>query len=158
MIERLFILVVGGDVKERNRLQALLDIEGHSLLTANSGASAIELARTNHFDIIFVDDCLEDFDAIKLLNALKAISTSCKGIILMSDIFNSKEHMTLEDLNKASEFEAKAIEAGAKKVIKKPFSVATIMDILETISKIMGFLVSIGDQAAHFIGWTKGGK
>lgn len=57
-------------------LSKLLEARGFDVATANSGAAAVELARTTAFDFFLCDIAMPDMDGPKTLSALRAVEAA----------------------------------------------------------------------------------
>ena len=64
------ILIVDNDETVLCALECLLGTIGYETETAWSGAQALELLRTQPFDLVLLDDQLSDADAVEMLQQL----------------------------------------------------------------------------------------
>ncbi|HXE91541.1 MAG TPA: response regulator [Terriglobales bacterium] len=67
------ILIVDNDETVLCALERLLGTIGYETETAWSGAQALELLRTQPFDLVLLDDQLSDADAVEMLQQLAAL-------------------------------------------------------------------------------------
>lgn len=66
-----YILIVDDEKGLRQGTKRLLEIEGHTVETAENGNDGIELGSTKDFDIAIIDLKMPDIDGIEVLNAIK---------------------------------------------------------------------------------------
>ncbi len=67
------ILIVDDDEHVLMRLKALLQHEGFDTSIAWSGHMALDLLRSNEFDLVLLDDCLPDLDSEKVLREIQRL-------------------------------------------------------------------------------------
>ncbi len=114
------ILVVDDEEDILNMLSGSLEDEGYEVLTARDGAEAMQLVRTNHPEIIFLDIWLPGMDGIQTLKAIKEFDTDIEVVIMTG-------HGTVNTA-------VQAIKLGAADFLEKPLSLDVV---LETIRKIL---------------------
>jgi two-component system nitrogen regulation response regulator NtrX len=114
------ILVVDDEEDILNTLSGSLEDEGYEVGTARDGAEAMELVRTRHPDIIFLDIWLPGMDGIETLKAIKEFDTDIEVVIMTG-------HGTVNTA-------VQAIKLGAADFLEKPLSLDAV---LETIRKIV---------------------
>jgi signal transduction histidine kinase len=76
------ILVVDDEEGVAVTMEAILEMDGHEVMTATSGAEAIELIRGGQFDLVLTDLRLEDADGLQILAEVKRRSPETVTIIL----------------------------------------------------------------------------
>jgi adenylate cyclase len=102
------ILVVDDNASMRDVLERRLTQKGHKVVTAENGASALDLATTQEFDLILLDLILPGMSGFEVLRRLKAAEqTNDIPVIVISalDEVDSVVH---------------CIEAGAEDYLSKP--------------------------------------
>lgn len=114
------ILVVDDAEDILNTLRGSLEDEGFEVWTAGDGAEAMQLVRTKHPDIIFLDIWLPGMDGIQTLKAIKEFDADIEVVIMTG-------HGTVNTA-------VKAIKLGAADFLEKPLSLDAI---LETIRRIL---------------------
>ena len=114
------ILVVDDEKDILNTLRGSLEDEGFEVWTAGDGAEAMQLVRTKHPDIIFLDIWLPGMDGIQTLKAIKEFDADIEVVIMTG-------HGTVNTA-------VQAIKLGASDFLEKPLSLDTI---LETIRRIL---------------------
>jgi adenylate cyclase len=104
------ILVVEDNAANRDVLARRLTREGHKVVTAANGASALELVARQDFDIILLDLIMPEMSGFEVLRRLKADEqTSHIPVIVIS---------ALDELDTV----VRCIEAGAEDYLTKPFN------------------------------------
>ena len=99
-------------------LRINLNLHGYEVLTASSGAEAIDLAKKENPDIVLLDILMPGLSGYDVIKELKAFS---KVPILV--------------ITASSSFIDKAIETGADDALPKPFEPE---DIIEKIEALLG--------------------
>ncbi|MFI5176413.1 MAG: sigma-54-dependent transcriptional regulator, partial [Terriglobia bacterium] len=125
MRNHLNILVVDDDPATLDLLQEALTAEAHSVTTSQSGEEALNLGRTQSFDVVISD--IKMGMGVSGLDVLKSFRqiTPTADVILMT-AFGSMES-TIE-----------AVKAGAYDYISKPFRLEEILLILERLVEKRG--------------------
>jgi len=104
------ILVVDDNAANRDVLARRLTREGHKVVTAANGASALDLVARQDFDIILLDLIMPEMSGFEVLRRLKASEqTSHIPVIVIS---------ALDELDTV----VRCIEAGAEDYLTKPFN------------------------------------
>ena len=117
------ILLVDDDDMVREGYKLALDRSGLEIAEASSGKQALELMNTRQFDLVMTDLKMPDMDGIQLIEVLKAAHTD----LLIIGITGW--------LNKG--VEAKALAAGAERVLKKPIQIEKlIISMAECFEKL----------------------
>jgi class 3 adenylate cyclase/CheY-like chemotaxis protein len=102
------ILVVDDNASNRDVLERRLTRRGHRVATAKDGASGLDLATTQQFDLILLDLILPEMSGFEVLRRLKATEqTSDIPVIVIS---------ALDELDSV----VRCIEAGAEDYLSKP--------------------------------------
>jgi UDP-3-O-acyl N-acetylglucosamine deacetylase len=114
------ILVVDDGEDILNTMRGSLEDEGFEVWTAGDGTEAMQLVRTKHPDIIFLDIWLPGMDGIQTLKAIKDFDADIEVVIMTG-------HGTVNTA-------VQAIKLGAADFLEKPLSLDVI---LETIRKIL---------------------
>ena len=116
------ILIVDDDVDITEFMKALVSMGGHQPTTVNDSTKAIEVANSMHPDLITLDlmmPGLNGFELCELLHNDPEFANIPIVIISARDDHESKE---------------KALEAGAKDYITKPFGVDDLMHKIKTLT------------------------
>src|SRR5512132_2384484 len=108
MTDQASILVVDDDPVTRLMLAASLERNGHRVTTAEDGPRALDLVRSNPFDVVLLDVLMPRMDGYRMLELLKEDSTlrHIPGIMVTS----------VDDVDSA----VRCIELGADDYLSKP--------------------------------------
>jgi PAS domain S-box-containing protein len=115
------ILVVDDEEIICDVIKESLSISGHNVIIANSGETAIELVKKNHFDVIFINFTMPGKSGLDLLREIKTLSPN--SIIV---IVSGRAEENISD---------RVIAEGAFSFIHKPF---TLQQIQNTVARILG--------------------
>ena len=104
------ILVVDDNESNRNMLTRRLEREGHNVLVAENGRRALEMLRSQDFDLVLLDVMMPEMDGYQVLEQLHA-DDKLRGlpVIMIS---------ALDELDTV----VKSIELGAEDYLPKPFN------------------------------------
>ena len=119
--EKTLILVVDDRVSDRETMKTILADRGYRVATARDGMEAIELVKSRHYDIIFLDVRLPGMDGVETFEQVKKIDPEATVIMMTG--------YTEEDLVK------RAISEGAYTCIYKPFDMQKVIGLVENISQ-----------------------
>ena len=126
------IMVVDDDPGMRITLEGIIEDEGYDVVSAMDGHQAIQLAKENHFGLIFMDIKMPGITGVDAYREIKKISPQC--VVVMMTGFS------LSGLIK------EAMEEGAYAVVYKPFDMGQIIDIVQAVLKSTIILV-VDDRA-----------
>jgi len=119
--EKILILVVDEQFTDREALKKILEDKGYRVATASDGAEAIEMVKSRHYDIIFLDVRLPNMNGVETFERVKKIDPQAT-VIMMTDCAE-------EDLVK------RAVSAGAYTCLYKPFDIEKVITLVETVAK-----------------------
>ena len=119
--EKTLILVVDDKFSDRETLKTILEDKGYRVATAKDGTEAIEMVKSKHYDIIFLDVILPGIDGVETFEHVKEIDPDVTVIIMTG--------YTEEDLVR------KAVSEGAYTCIYKPFNMEKLIGLVEGISR-----------------------
>jgi two-component system response regulator (stage 0 sporulation protein F) len=114
------ILVVDDEEIMRDLFTDILQDEGYSVTTVSNGKEAQERAKTEFFDIAFVDVHMPVMDGLATLYALRELSPNT--VIVMTD---SMPGYMVEEAKKE----------GAVTCIRKPFDIKEVRSVISGITK-----------------------
>ena len=112
------ILVVDDEPEIRNLVRDILEDEGYTVSTAESGETARNARRTRRPDLILLDIWMEDIDGISLLREWSESGDLPCPVVMMSG------HGTVETA-------VEATRLGAYDFIEKPISLAKLLLTIE---------------------------
>lgn len=78
------ILVIEDETGAREALKSLLDEEGYTVATAESGLRGLERVSDFHPDTVVCDFYLPDIDGLQVLRAVRALSESGITVIVIT--------------------------------------------------------------------------
>ena len=119
--EKILILVVDAKFSDRETLKAILEDKGYRVATTKDGAEAIQMVKSKHYDIIFLEARLPDMDGVAVFEQVKEIDPQA-AVIMMTGY-------TEDDVVK------RAVSQGAYTCIHKPFDVEKVIALVEAIAK-----------------------
>ena len=90
-VRRPHILVVDDEVDLCWALGNILRPEGYQVTTVTSGKEALELAKRNHFEVVFIDAKLPDVDGIELSSEIKKIDPDARIVIISGYFYREDE-------------------------------------------------------------------
>jgi len=88
----LAVLVIDDDERVRDLTARVLELYGHRAVTAGSAESALELARSSHFDSIVTDVVLGREDGLEILAQLRELQPQASAVV-MSGFMPSPERL-----------------------------------------------------------------
>ena len=118
-LKTVVILVVDDRSSDRNVLSEILRGKGYRVNEAADGAEAIEMAKSEDYDVICMDIKMPAEDGVSAFQEIQAADPDARVIFMTG--------FELEDSMKT------AIEAGAFPVAQKPFDVANILSLVDQI-------------------------
>lgn len=112
------VLVVDDDPGIRETMLDILSLEGYEVEVAECGERAVELSSRGRYDFALLDIRMPGMDGVQTLRELKRIDDAVRVIMITG--FDE------------GDLAAKAMEAGAEAVFRKPLDVATFLPLLMT--------------------------
>ena len=76
------LLIADDEPNIRRVLEALFTKEGYTVLTAENGRKAMELANSNQIDILISDLIMPDINGVELLQKVKQVHPQCSAVIV----------------------------------------------------------------------------
>jgi two-component system, OmpR family, KDP operon response regulator KdpE len=110
------VLVVDDESQIRRALNLNLGARGYEVVEASTGQTALELAESQHPDVVLLDLGLPDIDGMVVLERLRSSTDVAVIVLTVRDDEPSK---------------VKALDMGADDYVTKPFDMA---DLVERIS------------------------
>lgn len=128
IIERAFkerkgrlVLIVDDDDNILYNLKDILQEKGCSVLTANSGDKAVELARTNPFAVVFIDIKLPVLNGLEVYKTIKKINPRICAVMMTG--YRKEVHELVEE----------ALDSSAYTCINKPLDIDILLNIVNNI-------------------------
>jgi excisionase family DNA binding protein len=115
------VLVVDDDPAIRDLLKEIVKDQRHEVVTADSGESALEQVKKQHFDLIFLDLLLPGVNGIQILETIK--DKDKNAVIVIVTAF-ADEPVAM-----------KAMSLGPLLMVRKPFREKDIIEILNLVMK-----------------------
>jgi DNA-binding NtrC family response regulator len=119
LLKDVLILVVDEQFADREALKAILEDKGYRVATAKDGTEAIEMVRSQHYDIIFLDVSLPDMNGVETFERVKKIDP--KATVIMMSGYTEEELVS------------RAVREGAYACIYKPFDMKKVIALIENI-------------------------
>jgi len=111
------ILIVDDDENIRKTLVAVLEDEGYTVESVDTGKKAIEKTETEFFNLALIDIRLPDMEGIEVLSGMRETSPKIRKIIITG-------YPTLQNA-------AAAVNKGANAYIMKPFDVEKMLQTIK---------------------------
>src|SRR5512139_1068063 len=111
------ILIVDDQEEILDSLAAILSDEGHEVLRARDGQTALHIVQSDAPDMVFLDIWIPGIDGMQTLRAIKRISPDC-SVVMMSG------HGTIETA-------VKAIKLGATDYLEKPLNLEDVLHLVQ---------------------------
>jgi DNA-binding NtrC family response regulator len=140
MAEKTSVLIVDDDLNFCNTLSKILSMKGYETVTAEDGFKTLGLIKEREFDVVLLDIKMPVMNGVETYKKMKTIRPD--GIVILMTAFS------VEDLVR------EAIKEGVYAVVRKPFDVDTIINMIEKSKN--GVLISIVDDDPNIARTMKG--
>jgi signal transduction histidine kinase/ActR/RegA family two-component response regulator len=123
-VRKLSVLIVEDSNSSRTLLEIILRKLGHSVSSCANGAEAVEAAKLQTFDVIFMDlqmPVMNGVDATRLIRALDNPSASALIVAVTADAFPERHQQV--------------INAGIDQIISKPFDPESLTHLISAYEK-----------------------
>jgi two-component system NtrC family response regulator len=120
-MRQLDILIVEDGRSQREMLRDFLVSEGHRVMEAENGESALKTASAEHFDLVLLDYKMPGMNGLEVLKEVKKINREIDVVIITA-------YGTIETA-------VEAIKAGAIDYITKPVELEELLLLLERITE-----------------------
>ena len=111
------ILIVDDSQYQRNIIKKMLETEGHEVIEATNGLSAMQVTLAQRPDCILVDKLMPELDGVKYLQFIKQRNLIIPVIVITADIQESTYNQCMK--------------LGAFDVVHKPFKAEKLKEILQ---------------------------
>jgi DNA-binding NtrC family response regulator len=125
-MRKLNILIVEDGRSQREMLRDFLIKEGHSVLEAENGESAIQTVLNHHFDLILLDYKMPGMSGLEVLKEIKKINHEIDVVIITA-------YGTIETA-------VEAIKVGAIDYITKPVELDELLILLDRVAERRGLI------------------
>jgi len=127
------VLVVDDLRSIRLTLGGILEDEGHTVVTAENGYQAIEVARETHFDVIFMDIKMPGINGVQTFREIKKLDPEASVIMMTA--------YSVEDLVQ------EALDEGAYTIVHKPFDIDRVIAIIEELLRTKTRILVVDNQS-----------
>ncbi len=132
------LLLVEDEEHIRNLLELNLEIEGYEVVTTRNGKDALELFRTQHFDIIILDIMLPGMDGLAVCEQIRLRDTDVPIIFL-----------TAKD---TAEERVEGLKKGGDDYLVKPFDLEELIIRIGNLIKRSGTGAKSADKSTYSFG------
>ncbi len=115
------VLIIDDEKGIRSFLMRLLTMQGVEVFGAQDGTEGIEMAKSGNFDLFFIDMRMPGIDGLETFRGLRKINPNAMAVMMTG--------YAVED------YLIQAIKEGALGVIRKPFDIGEIKDIIGKFSQ-----------------------
>ena len=136
------VLVVDDLPQNVKLLDAVLSPRGYSVITASSGAEALEKIAASPPDLVLLDIVMPDIDGYEVCRRLRADPATSFLPVVMITASGSQERIG-------------AIEAGADDFVVKPFDQAELLARVRSLMRIKRYHDTIEAQTAELSEWNQ---
>jgi adenylate cyclase len=137
------ILVVDDTPQNLKVLDAILTPRGYTVITATSGAEALQTVQTDPPDLILLDILMPGMSGYEVAQRLRADPAARFLPIVMVTALGAQEE------------KVKAIEAGADDFLTKPVNQLELLARVKSLLRIKDYHDTIQAQAAQLAEWNK---
>ena len=117
------ILIADDEPNIRRVLEAMFTKEGYTVLVAENGKKALDLASTHQVDLLLSDLIMPDSNEVELLKKVKQLHPQCSAIIITAygSIKSAVEAMRVGAFNYLTKpFDINKVRAVVKKCARTP--------------------------------------
>lgn len=125
-MRKLNILIVEDGRSQREMLRDFLISEGHRVMEAENGETAIKMVAVNHFDLILLDYKMPGMDGMAVLKEVKKINHEIDVVIITA-------YGTIETA-------VEAIKVGAIDYITKPVELDELLILVDRVTERRGLI------------------
>jgi two-component system, OmpR family, KDP operon response regulator KdpE len=128
------ILVVDDEPQIRRVMRTALVAEGYEVVDARSGEDALELIRTQRYDLVLLDINLPGIDGVETCREIRA--TSDVAVIMMTVRSSQRDKV-------------EALDAGADDYVTKPFAISEMLARMRAALRRTSFHSDSGATHIH---------
>jgi CheY-like chemotaxis protein len=117
------ILLVDDDPLVRSAIRAWLQLEGHEVVTAECGVTGLNALQGTTFDLMIVDIFMPHMRGFESIRVFHQAAPATPLIAISGYVF-------AENRTPAPDFLRMALELGASRCLRKPFTPATLLSVI----------------------------
>jgi two-component system response regulator HydG len=117
------VLVVDGDRDSCEFFKDILEARGYQVSIALSGEEAIEMARENSYDVVFIDTNLPDMNGLETYLAIKEVSP--QAVTVMMAAYSREVDDLLEE----------PLGGDVRNYLRKPFEIEEVIQLVDGICR-----------------------
>lgn len=136
------ILIVDDTPQNIRLLEAVLEPRGYALVTATSGAEALEKLVSEQLDLLLLDIVMPGIDGFEVCRQVRADPATRLLPVVMITASGDQEKI-------------KAIEAGADDFLPKPFNQLELLARVKSLLRVKEYYDTIQTQAAELAEWNR---
>ncbi len=136
MAEQITVLAVDDQPANLSLLEAVLAPRGHAVLTAGSGAEALEVLHREDVDLVLLDIVMPGMDGYQVCRAIRADERLAFLPVVMITASGDQERLA-------------ALEAGADDFVAKPFDKAELLARVASLARVKRYHDTVRRQAAE---------
>ena len=115
------VLVVDDDAQFRSYVVALLQRRGFAVTEADTGVRALELLKTETFDVIVTDILMPDMEGLETIRRVNSTLGECKIVAMSGGGSGGVDYLRYAE------------KLGAAATLRKPFAPNEILDVLNRV-------------------------
>ena len=115
------ILIIDDDDAVRDFLVEAIEQAGHEVVSANGGITGIGKFAQSHPDLVLTDIIMPDRDGLEVITEIRSADPDARIIAMSGGALRTSAVFCLDA----------AMELGAMAVLKKPFRLAHLIDVVE---------------------------
>lgn len=120
------LLLVDDDPLLRSAVRTWLEAEGHEVITAECGVTGLNALRSSQFDLMIVDIFMPHMRGFESVRVFHQCAPDTPLIAISGYVF--AEHRT-----PAPDFLRMALELGASRCLRKPFTPASLHEVITSV-------------------------
>jgi len=137
------ILVVDDTPTNVKLLADLLTVKGYAVVTASSGAEALEQVEKERPDLVLLDVVMPGMSGYEVCRKIREnLDTTFLPVVMITALDPAQERV-------------KGIEAGADDFLTKPFNQAELLARVRSLIRVKMLHDTVQSQAAQLAGWNK---
>lgn len=136
------VLVVDDQPANVRLLEAILSPRGHEVLSATSGADALEVLATHDVDVVLLDIVMPGMDGYEVCRRIRAGDATAYLPVVMVTASGDEQKI-------------KALEAGADDFLTKPVNQSELLARVRSLARIKRYQDTIRGQAEELASWNR---